>query len=113
MRRLADRPFLLGFGLAALAAAAAALVMRGLFPHFAGWTGSASFSRIAENLARSGLYSSDGRGPTLERMPLYPAILALAIRAGGAPWRARRYSRVGGLLAHLPGLDGGPCRRAG
>ncbi|HVW22731.1 MAG TPA: hypothetical protein VHC86_16065 [Opitutaceae bacterium] len=104
MRRLADRPFLLGFGLAALAAAAAALVMRGLFPHFAGWTGSASFSRIAENLARSGLYSSDGRGPTLERMPLYPAILALAIRAGGAPWRALALALNAAAFAAAAGL---------
>jgi hypothetical protein len=104
MRRLAERPFLLGFAAAAAAAAVAAAVMRGLFPHFAGWTGSGSFADIAGHLAGQGLYSSNGRDLTLERMPLYPEILSLAIRAAGAPWRVLAVALNAAAFATAAGL---------
>lgn len=109
--RLARHPFLLGFACAAIGAGVTIWVMAMKFPSFAGWPGSAGFARIAGHLAREGLYSSDGRTPTLERMPLYPAILAAAMRLGGAHWRALAIAWNAAAFAAAAGLAAQLCAR--
>lgn len=50
------------------------------------FSGSYSYSEIATNLVKSGKYSLDGIHYTFYRPPLYPALLAIAIKLGGDDW---------------------------
>ncbi len=83
----------------ALVVVHAGFVILALIPRspLAGFSGSESYSTIAQNMIQSGKYSLDGQHPTAYRPPLYPALLALNMRLFGDLWRVGALATQGAL----------------